>query len=483
MDIFKNFVKTEFDRKKLWHNLLLFTVVLFCVITCFSVFPRVKESIEYPLSSVAGRDWWVQQFDAFEKGQLHLDLEVDPSLSELENPYDPDQRAYATYFWDRVYYDGYYYSYFGIAPILTFYYPYYFLTGSLPSASIAVMFTAVAAMIMLGFLYRELIIKFCPKANLLLTAALFVGVAFSSGIFLTLCWADSYYLAVVSAILWSVSFLFLVFRAIRAKHTATRAILFALAAFSLTMTVWSRPTVAIICALVLPLLVGYAIEGGRERLRDKLICAAAFFVPLACGAGAVMWYNAARFGSPFDFGSAYQLTVSDISKNKLEASMFFDSVYHYFLRAPAPTGEYPFFTTSLIKPEYDKYFYATKTVGAFSFGIPAATLCAPFVCRVKKDPVKFATVFLGLALALFVGFFDYCYAGINLRYLIDILPVLTLLGAVLLLNVHSEAHGQSPVRYRGLITFIIILLCLLSVLVTVGITRSNVSSLIFPIEQ
>ena len=100
----------------------------------------------------------------------------------------------------------------------------------------------------------------------------------------------------------------------------------------------------------------------------------------------------------------------------------------------------------------------------------------------KKDPVKFATVFSGIALALFVAFFDYCYAGINLRYLVDILPVLTLIGAILLLNVQSEAHGQTSVRYRGLIAFVILLLCAVAIFVAVGITRSNISSLIFPIE-
>ena len=35
-------------------------------------------------------------------------------LLELENPYDPDERAELSYPWDRVYFEGKYYSYFGI---------------------------------------------------------------------------------------------------------------------------------------------------------------------------------------------------------------------------------------------------------------------------------------------------------------------------------------------------------------------------------
>ena len=54
---------------------------------------------------------------------------VDP-----ENPYDRAARdkAGVWYMWDRALYNGKYYSYFGIAPILTVYYPCQLLTGKLP---------------------------------------------------------------------------------------------------------------------------------------------------------------------------------------------------------------------------------------------------------------------------------------------------------------------------------------------------------------
>ena len=44
---------------------------------------------------------YVQQFDAFQKGQLHIDVEPEQELLELANPYDPAQRQGIYYLWDR----------------------------------------------------------------------------------------------------------------------------------------------------------------------------------------------------------------------------------------------------------------------------------------------------------------------------------------------------------------------------------------------
>ena len=46
-------------------------------------------------------------------------------LQKLQNPYDCSQRDGLTYKWDRAFYSGKYYCYFGIVPALVFYLPYY----------------------------------------------------------------------------------------------------------------------------------------------------------------------------------------------------------------------------------------------------------------------------------------------------------------------------------------------------------------------
>ena len=479
------FFSAEFDGKKISHNIALFAVILVCVFICFSAYPNIEDNVEYPLDRVEGKSWWVQQFDAFEKGQLHLDIPVDPALEALENPYDPAQRVGVRYPWDRAYFEGKYYSYFGIAPILTVYYPFYAITGELPSSEFACLILGALAMLFLGLAYREFLIRFCRGASLWLALLLLFGVAFSSGIFVGLCWSDAYYVAVLSAISWSMAFVFLALFALRAKKTVTRSILLALSAAALTMTVWSRPTVAVLCLFVLPLFAEYLIRGKKEDLKDKIISASSFCTVLLCGAAAVMVYNAARFGSPLDFGSNYQLTVSDISKNKLDISMLADSVYHFFFRQAEFKSEFPFFFARFVCPDYgEKYFYAASTVGAFAFGVPFAALASPFTDKIKKDPARTVTAALALALCAGVAFFDYCYAGLDMRYIIDVLPLLSLFGAAALLGLHKLIREKTEsFLYSGAFSCFALVLCALAVLTAVGLTGENPESHIFPLTK
>lgn len=77
--------------------------------------------IPYPLEGpVSDYSAHIQQFDAFQKGQICLDLPVDPRLATMENPYDTSARNAlgVSYHWDRAFFGGRYYSYFGVVPVL-----------------------------------------------------------------------------------------------------------------------------------------------------------------------------------------------------------------------------------------------------------------------------------------------------------------------------------------------------------------------------
>ncbi len=68
--------------------------------------------------------------DAFEAGQVSLLREAEQPLLELENPYDWSQRLESgvDYAWDHLLYEGKYYSYYGIAPVVTLFLPYHLIT-------------------------------------------------------------------------------------------------------------------------------------------------------------------------------------------------------------------------------------------------------------------------------------------------------------------------------------------------------------------
>lgn len=78
------------------------------------------------------------QFDmmaeAIAKGQPYLEEKPPELLSEMDNPYSYQARiengVQDECLYDVAYYKGHYYVYFGVGPIITFYVPYYLITGN-----------------------------------------------------------------------------------------------------------------------------------------------------------------------------------------------------------------------------------------------------------------------------------------------------------------------------------------------------------------
>ena len=137
-----------YDAKNKKH--IAASVAMAVINICIAIFISVNiqaeydKDVKYPLeSSIDSYSLLVKQFDAFQKGQFWLDTDLSEEdlnkLAEMENPYDNSSAAlqlgeymYYRVVWDHAYYDGKLYSYFGVAPILTVYYPYYLITGKLP---------------------------------------------------------------------------------------------------------------------------------------------------------------------------------------------------------------------------------------------------------------------------------------------------------------------------------------------------------------
>lgn len=480
MNGFFKLLNTTYDKKRFAHNVAFFTALLLLALLCLCALPNVKECHEYPLKNVYMQyDQYALQFNAFVNGHIELDAVPPEELAELDNPYDPSSRGRISYLWDIAYYGGNYYSYFGIAPIITVYYPVFLLTGMIASKSLACLILGICAVLFVGLAYRELVLRFCDEPNLILTVAGLVAVVFASGAYIGISYSDTYYIAVLSALECSSAVVFLSFRAMRTKKLAPRAVLLALAALALTLAVWSRPTAALMCLVILPTFIGFAAGIKRNTLKEGIVTVASFVLPLCLGAAAVMIYNAVRFSSPFDFGSNYQLTVSDISKNTLSLSLFFPAIGSFFLQLPEHKAGFPFVGWSKYRfatfGDNVRYIYHDSTVGAFAFGLPIASFFAPFAVDRRKDKVKTATLLLLPPLAVLVAFADYCLAGVNVRYLLDILPLLSSVSAVVCLELHSKSSG----KLRGALGMLCLLLFGTAVIMCLGLIFCNANDLLF----
>ncbi|MBQ9746874.1 MAG: hypothetical protein IJW21_08645, partial [Clostridia bacterium] len=397
------------------HNFIFLLAAALLVLSLFLVRDVPRKTVAYGQEELKWQSQYIKQFDAFLKGQLHIDIEPSARLAALENPYDPAEREGVSFLWDHAYYGGKYYSYFGAAPLLTVYLPVYLASGELPDDAMACFILSIFAVTFAALAYREAVLRFCKKVNIFLFLAGLCAFIAVSGVHTGVFCSDVYYIPVLSALGCSQAFVFFALRAVRKHGLAERRLILFLAALALVLAVLSRPTAALMCAAVFPVFADLLGDIKRETKRKSLTTACFFLVPLALGAGLVMWYNAARFSSPFDFGESYQLTVSDISKNGLEADFLFPSVFSYFLYPFWSKDVYPYVTMygGQVLPDGARYVYGDIYVGAFAFVLPAAVMLYPRLARAGKAAgartrVQTAFAFCTAGLALTVAFLDFC---------------------------------------------------------------------------
>ncbi len=454
-----------FDISKRSHCLLVFGTLVLCIVItvlyCSSFIGGFKD-ISYPLQNgVNTYNPYIQQTDAFLKGQLHIDYPVSEKLLQLENPYDYSARKGISYLWDRAMYDGAYYSYFGIAPILNVYLPHYLLTGSLPADATVSSFYAISATAFISLFLIAYVVIYKKKVPLTYLCLGLVTLLLTSNILLMARGRQPfYYIAMIAGMAYLAAFMFFSLLAINEKGKILRPTFFALAGLSYAMLFLSRLNMALLAAfVVLPILYFGVLrnkpqldineEGASLKvtrtLGGKLIDLAAlgFFVLLAVGF--TLWYNQARFDSPFEFGTNYQLTVSDISKNKLRLSGIPGTIYHYFMQPLGVSGNFPNF--SLLHSSlnnYGTYVYVDTGMGLFAIPLMLSLFLAfPTLRSKKKTPFAKSLLLCLLCGFFFVAFMNFCLGGVIFRYTADLTMLASVLSVILLFSFHEQTAEHS----------------------------------------
>ena len=262
------------------------------------------------------RNQYEKLADAFLKGQLYFDVEVDPALLELENPYDRDARIEAGVesrqwndMWDHAYYDGHYYMYFGVVPVLLLFMPYQVITGnSLTTYHATQIFTAcflAGLFLLLAYLTK----KFFAKLPLAVFLLLGTAVAVMS-VWYCVAYPALYCTAISSALCMMIWSLYFFVRAVFDQDITKKTFIFAAAGSLLgALAFGCRPTIALGNLLVLPLLITFIRQ--RKLTGAQWCYTALCALPYVAVAAGLMWYNNARFDDPFEFGQSYQMTVAD----------------------------------------------------------------------------------------------------------------------------------------------------------------------------
>ena len=429
---------------------------IFCV-TCVLVIEFLIWGVAPELTALKKADakdcYYNLLVQGLRAGQLNLKKEPPPRLKQLANPYDPVANVpYTSEVGDLSYYQGKLYLYFGLTPALTLFWPYTVLTGHyLQDIYASLIFYITGFLAAAGLLYA-IWRRYFPNVGIGMAMA---GI-FTMGIVLdaqAIEWVDGrvYEVALSSGFAFTMLALAAIWCALHKREQRARWLLLASLAYGLALG--SRPSLLFGSIIILIPVVYVWRSEPVPRRRVQLLLATMGPI-MAIGLG-LMFYNARRFGNPFEFGYRYQLSIlQQTSVHQFSPDYLWFNFRYYFWEPIQLRSHLPFLQPVPPWPQSSGHFGP----GLYYGGILLATF--PLVCLagMALSPSRGKSTFDTLryfALSLWVLFVSgaltlcfFLYA--NTRYELDFLPALILLAMIGILNFESdrpEFHPWRPLRW------------------------------------
>lgn len=401
---------------------------------------EIVMAVKYPLEGeIRFYSPYIQQLDAFIKGQLHLDIQPSAELLALENPYTPDNRAGVDFVYDRAFFDGRYYSYFGIAPILVFYYPYYLLTGNFPVDSSVMGFFSLITSLFLPLA----VVEWCKfrKSGMRpwLSCVCAVGAYFAScALIIQRGRAAFYYVASAAAMAFASAYLFWIIKALGSKKII-RAVSMVLAGMSFALGFLSRLNTVLPFAIITAVfIVIYLIDAIKKKKFAAFIGdMIPLGIPVAAALAFSLYYNHIRFGDFLQFGTDYQLTLANASLYDGGANGIIPAVFHYFLQPFNLSQEFPYITFSyLALRDYGKQVYIDSNIGIFALPFMLSLLLSPVIFRSKKISGRGKIMLASSLVAMFLtAYLNFSYGGVIFRYTADITALAAFVSAAVIMEI------------------------------------------------
>ncbi|WP_125963298.1 glycosyltransferase [Bifidobacterium dolichotidis] len=479
--------RTQLNTHSWWQRLAL--LAIFGVVIWYAV-ARVRHALMVgtapALSTPHQYTFDFNQYgyvaDALLHGRTWLDLPVPDALAQSASPHDIATRTQLIkdgvnpIYWDFAFYNGHWYSYFGVIPAVLLFLPFQLITSiwipggmMLPAAAaepvfmtlytvFAVLFAmrllkrvrphitvAAATMLTVAFMLGSDALYFWYRVN-------FYSIPISCGLFLLMLgmwlWlgatkdenqdkgqakaeaetevegntkakveaevqAQSKAARFPRRGIWKVEGA----QPLSLPHVAGGALCIA-------ATFGCRPTFALAALLGIAIFwpqlralwVARHVAGSGRLLAHIVI---AVFVPALIVTIPVLMYNYVRFGSLFDFGNAYQMTVADMTTFRSPAQNILPTIFYYLLLPLRFESQFPFLALS--PTPLPAWSYTEPCIGGLLCFMPLATLAfvAPFMHRKIRATGLSGLIYGSLTLAVVLLVFDTVVGGFSWRYMAD----------------------------------------------------------------
>lgn len=357
------------------------------------------------------------------EGKPYLLIEPPETLISMKDPYDYAERMKvvgdANVLWDTVYYQGHYYVYFGIGPIVVFYLPYYLLTGAHIQTYLVVFICALFAVAGVMALLSEIVkrwFKQIPIAFYLMFTLLCTS---GCGVLYLMTKADFYAVPLMMGlanVLWGLYFWL---NALRTEQKLALK-LFA-GSFCMAFVAACRPQFLLGSFFAILLFWNMVFKERKLFSKKSVIQTICFVVPYFLVAAGVMYYNAIRFGSPFDFGANYNLTFNNMPYRGIRLDRLLYGTVGFLFFPCNVTNIFPYFGLSNYISRYQGITADERIFGGMIYN-HIYLLLTLFVFKFKKyftDKLAYKMAVLTPIFGLLIMLVDSNMAGTLTRYIVD----------------------------------------------------------------
>lgn len=378
----------------------------------------------------------------------HVDVGAAAMPEGLDNPYDPAARAaaglgYGDFKWDQAYYNGHYYVYFGIVPVLLFYLPYYVFTGRhLPQADLVFVLGGLL-MVGIAFLLWQIIRRWFQGTPYILYLLLTITMGAASGLGYAVYKPDLYMVPILTGVVcgvWGLGFW------ISARKGEEYSV-WRLGAGSLCIALIAgcRPQMLLIMLMGPILFYRAALRERKLFARKREGQTLALCLPFAAVAAGIMWYNAARFGSVWDFGANYNLTTNDMTHRGWVWGRCGLGIFSYLLQPVRIGSIFPFLQDFRVETAYQGLTLSEMMVGGVLWLFPV--LCFGVYGLGKRkifaDRCCYHMVVASQLLTVALVVVDTQMAGLLTRYFGDFVWI-AMTGSVITILACCERQKREP---------------------------------------
>ena len=371
---------------KLITNIVVYAIPIIGAILIYAFYGNFAHTFA---SATDGTQISKELVDAFMKGHVYLDEQPTEGLLALANPYDPNARSGIWYLWDHLFYNGKYYSYYGIAPVFLLFLPFRLIFGKYLYDAYGVLLFTIVGLVFMALSFETFVknMKLKKELPLAIKFVLYFILVLGSGALFQIIRPYFYEVSTSCAYMCMMIGLFHVIKSgIFIENPQKKYFYYHLVFSSLwiALAVLSRATMALYALVHVGYLAYCFIRNVKSMNKKQIVLFLVFsLVPYVIFGSIQVIYNYLRFGSFFDFGIQYSLTIADFKNMPFHFGNVLTSLYN-FLISPASFGTTPPFVwgnCSRFGSAY--YFFETGATIGLLYRMPIIwVLCVlPFLIK------------------------------------------------------------------------------------------------------